>query len=176
MPTKDSNRVKCAPANGQTMEDQLSRVRPAVDRESLVELGVVPAGLTIVAMAVAFGIVAALLLTLESVLLSNIVTRVLALVVMYLLPHFVAGLWFGRRGSVEPVAALAAGFAPIIFLVLAFLAFGGPFLTPVQVPLVTLGAIVVWSATFAGGTYLGARVLWPSLSDWESPLDGVGPF
>lgn len=158
------------------MEDQLSRVRPTVDRESVVELGVVPAGLTIVAMAVAFGAIAVLLLTLETVLLRNIVTRLLALSIMYLLPHFVAGLWFGRRSSVEPVAALVAGIAPIIFLALAFLAFGGPFLTPVQVPLVTLGAILVWSATFLGGTYLGTRVLWPALSDWESPLDGVGPF
>lgn len=153
------------------MQDQWSRVRPSVDRQSLVELGLLPAGLTIVAMAVAFGFVALLLLTVETLLLSNIVTRVLALAVMYLLPHFVVGIWYGRRSGVEPVAALAAGIAPILVLVLAFLAFGGPFLTPAQVPAVTLGAVVVWSAMFAAGMYLAARVLWPSLADGQTMAD-----
>lgn len=155
------------------MQDQWSRVRPAVDRESLVELALVPAGLAILAMAVAFGFVAVLLLALETLLLSNIVTRLLALAVMYVLPHFVAGLWYGRRDSLEPLAALAAGIAPLLVLVVALLAFGGPFLTPAQVPGVTVGAVVVWSATFAGGMYLGARVLWPALSDRETAANGA---
>jgi hypothetical protein len=141
------------------------RTVPAVDidREALVARGVVPAAATLGAMAVGFGLVAGVLIARESLILAAPWTKALALAMMYVFPQFVVGLWMGVRHGVTPGPAIAAGLAPIVVLMLALFAFGGPALSPLEVPLVTLGAIVVWGGTCAGGLLVGDRVLAPRL-------------
>jgi hypothetical protein len=135
----------------------------AVDRRAVVVNGLLPAGLTLLAMAVSFSLVGGLLLAAEGVVLSNLGTRVLALGVMYLLPQFVVGLWMGARHGLSAGPPLAAGFAPVGFLVLALGAFGGPIATPFGAPLVTAGAVLVWTLVCACGLVVGARVVAPRL-------------
>lgn len=141
------------------MFDQLD---PAtLDRRAVVVNGLLPAGLTLLGMAITFSLVGGLLLAAEGVVLSNLGTRVLALAVMYVLPQFVVGLWMGTRHGLSAGPPLAAGFAPVAFLVLALGAFGGPIATPLGAPLVVLGAILAWSSVCACGLVVGARVIAP---------------
>jgi len=132
-----------------------------LDRRAVVVKGLLPAGLTLLAMAIAFSLVGGLLLAAEGVVLSNLGTRILALAVMYLLPQFVVGLWMGTRYGLSAGPPLAAGIAPVVFLVLALAAFGGPVATPLGTPLLTLGAVLVWTLVSACGLFVGARVVAP---------------
>ena len=135
-----------------------------IDRDTLLARVLLPAVATFVAMAVGFGLTAGLLLGVESLLLSSIWTRLLALAVMYVLPLFVAGVWLGDRHGLAVAPPIVAGLTPVVVLVFGFTIFGGPVGTPLSVPLVTLGAVVFWALTFACGFVVGARGL-PRLRD-----------
>jgi hypothetical protein len=130
-----------------------------IDRDALLARVLLPAAATFVAMAVGFGLTAGLLLGAESLLLGSIWTRLLALVVMYVLPLFVAGVWLGDRHGLAVAPPIVAGLTPIAVLVFGFAIFGGPVGTPLSVPLVTLGAAVFWTLTCACGLVVGARGL-----------------
>jgi hypothetical protein len=133
------------------------------DREYLLSRGVFPALGTVVAMAVTFAAVAGVLFVAEGLILGSVVTQMLALVVMYALPPFVVGLWVGNRDGLLVAPAIAAGVAPIVVLVVALGAFGGPVMTPFESPLLLLGAIVAWSVLCGVGILVGAQVLGPRL-------------
>lgn len=138
-----------------------------VDRQQLLKMVLLPAVATLGAMAVCFAVVGGLLLVFETFLLGSIVTKAVALVVMYLLPHFLVGTWIGTRTGLAVAPPVAAGLAPIVFLFLMLGAFGGPPLTPLDVPVITLAAIAVWSGIFACGLVVGERVLDPRLREWR---------
>jgi hypothetical protein len=84
---------------------------------------------------------------------------------MYVFPQFLVGLWMGARHGLSVGPPLAAGLAPIVFLILALGAFGGPIASPLASPLLTLGAVVVWSLVCACGLVVGARVVAPRLGE-----------
>jgi hypothetical protein len=136
----------------------------APDRNTLLARVVLPAAATFVAMAVGFGLTAGLLLGAESLLLGSIWTRLLALVVMYVLPLFVAGVWLGNRDGLALAPPVVAGVTPLVVLVFGFAIFGGPVDTPLSVPFVTLAVAVFWTLTCACGLVVGARGL-PRLRD-----------
>jgi len=131
-------------------------VRERVDRDRLLVGWLLPGAAAIGAMAVGFALVAVVLLTREPLIVGALWTELLALAVMYLFPHLVAGLWFGRRHGLAVDPPVAAGLAPVVVLVVTLVLFGGPVLTPLFVPLVTLGAIAGWAAVFAAGMAVGA--------------------
>lgn len=133
------------------------------DRRDALRMGLVPALATIVTMALGFVLVAAVLFIQEGLILGSIVTRILALLLMYVVPQFVVGLWVGRRHGIVVGPAVAAGLAPLVVLVLALGAFGGPVSTPFQVPLAAAGAVVVWAATCACGMVVGSKLVAPRL-------------
>ncbi|MFW6435357.1 MAG: hypothetical protein ACOCY1_03155, partial [Halovenus sp.] len=70
----------------------------------------------------------------------------------------------GTRYGLSLAPPVAIAVTPILVLILALAAFGGPALTPFQSPLLTLGAIVVWGLTAAGGLVLGANIVAPRLA------------
>lgn len=133
-------------------------LRERVDRDRLVAGWLLPGATVIGAMAVGFVLVAAVLLTSEPLITGALWRELLALATMFLFPHLVAGLWFGRRHEPALGPPIAAGLAPIVVLMLAFAANGGPVLTPFLLPLATLGSVVVWAATFATGMVAGERL------------------
>lgn len=138
---------------------------PRTDSTTVVTMGLVPAVMTIVGMAIGFSLVGGLWFLKEGLLLANLGTRLLALAAMYAFPQFVVGLWMGTRHGLSVGPPLAAGLAPIVFLMLALVAFGGPFLTPLGAPLLVLAAVVVWSLVCACGLLVGARVIAPRLGE-----------
>ncbi len=133
------------------------------DRRDVLVLGLLPAGLTILTMAVAFSVIGGLMLAAEGLVLSNIATRLFALAVMFVLPQFLVGLWMGYKYGLSAGPPLAAGFAPIGFLIVSLAAFGGPVSSPFGAPVLTLTAVVVWSLVCACGVLLGARFVRPRL-------------
>lgn len=132
-----------------------------LDRRDALRMGLVPALATIGAMALGFALVAGVLFVREGLILGSIVTRIIALLLMYVAPQFVVGLWVGWRHGVVVGPAVAAAVAPLLVFVLALGAFGGPMSTPLQVPLYTAGAVVVWMATCACGMVVGAKLIAP---------------
>jgi len=134
-----------------------------VDNRTRLRVGLVAAAVTLAIMAVAFALVAGLLIVAETVLLLNFWTKLLALAVMYLVPHFLGGILVGARYGPGIVGPVAAGIAPLVVLTLALGAFGGPVATVAGTPLVALAALVAWSATFACGQFVGDRTVAPRL-------------
>ncbi len=133
-------------------------LRERVDRDHLVVGWLVPGSAAVGAMAVGFVLVAVALLTNEPLVTGSGWQQTLALATMFLLPHLAAGLWFGRRHGQAVGPPVAAGFAPVVVLILALALHGGPVLTPFLVPLVALGAVATWAAIFAAGMFVSARV------------------
>jgi len=146
------------------MSDALQRSKLEIDREYLLVMGLLPALATVLAMAVGFALVTGLLFVAEGLLVGSVWSQALALGVMYLLPQFVVGLGMGSRYGLSMAPPVAIAVTPILVLVLALGAFGGPALTPFQSPLLTLGAVVVWGLAAAGGLVLGANIVAPRLS------------
>lgn len=128
-------------------------------RERLLSRWLLPGGVTLVAMAVGFGLVGGLLIGLETLILGSMLTEALALAVMYLVPHVVVGFWIGRRQGMGLEPPIAAGVAPVVVFVFSLVLFDGPVATPINAALITVGAIAVWSAVFAAGMAAGARVM-----------------
>lgn len=135
------------------------------DRRDQLRIGALSAGLTILAMAIGFAVIAGILIGRETVILWNIWTRGLALGVMYLLPHVVAGTVIGTRYGLGVVEPLVAGLVPVVVATLSLAAFGGPVLTVFQSPLILVVAVVVWTALFAGGQAVGDRIVAPRLAE-----------
>jgi len=133
------------------------------DREYLLVMGLVPAAATVGAMMLTFSVVGGLLFVAEGVLLGSLWTQLLAVAAMYALPQFAVGLWMGARHGLAVVPPVAAGLAPMVVLILALGAFGGPMLTPFRSPLLALGAVVAWSTLCACGLVVGAKVLAPRI-------------
>lgn len=133
------------------------------DRRAQLRIAALAVVVTILAMSVCFAVIGGLLIVRETVILWNIWTRVLALSVMYLLGHVLAGLVVGARYGFGVVEPLVAGLTPVVVATVALFAFGGPVGTVVQTPLVLLAAVVVWSGLFALGQAAGDRVLAPRL-------------
>jgi hypothetical protein len=131
-------------------------LRERVDRDRLVVGWMLPGAAAVGTMAIGFVLVAAVLLTNESLITGTLWTELLALATMLLFPHLVAGLWFGRGHEPAVRPPVAAGLAPLVVLVVAFAVHGGPVLTPFFVPVVTLTAVAVWAATFATGMVASA--------------------
>lgn len=132
-------------------------LRERVDRDQLLVDWFLPGAVAVGTMAVCFVLVAVVLLTNEPLINGALWTRLLTLVTMLLLPHLVAGLWFGRRHGIAARPPVAAGVAPIVVLVLAFVVHGGPVLTPFLVPLTTLAAVASWTVVFTVGMAASAR-------------------
>lgn len=145
------------------MLDQLQRELRGIDRRYLLVKGVLPAVVTIIAMAVGFSLVAGVLLVKEGVIVGSILTQVLALAVMYLLPQFLVGLWMGTRYGPSVATPIAAGLAPILVLVFALGAFGGPVLSPFESLGILLTAVVVWALICSSGLLVGSKLLEPRL-------------
>lgn len=145
------------------MLDQLQRERRGIDRRYLLVMGVLPAVVTIIAMAVGFSLVAGILFVREAVIVGSLLTQVLALAVMYVLPQFVVGLWMGTRYGPAVATPIAAGLAPILVLVVALGAFGGPVLSPFESLGITVAAIVVWALVCTCGLLVGSKLLEPQL-------------
>ena len=150
------------------MSDALQRSTLEVDREYLFVMGLLPALATILAMVVGFAVVTGLLFVAEGLLVGSVWSQALTLAIIYLFPHFVVGLGMGTRYGLSMAPPVAIAVTPILALVLALGAFGGPVLTPFQSPLLTLGAIVVWGVAAAGGVVLGANVVAPRLAAWRA--------
>lgn len=125
------------------------------DRPVLKRL-VVPSLLAVGCMAVAWALVAGLLILREPLVVGFTFTRVLALGVMFLSGHLLAGFWTGRRLGLQPIAAVGAGFTPVLVLILATAVFGGPVLTPFETPLLTLAGVLVWTISFGVGMVVGS--------------------
>jgi len=128
------------------------------DSDRLRERWLLPGVAVLGAMAAGFVVVAAVLLTWEVAIVDSLWTRLLALALMYLLPHIGVGYWVGRRQGLAVEPPIAAGLAPVLLLVVMLFLFGGPALTPVRAPLVTVGAVAVWSGAFAVGMVAGTRL------------------
>lgn len=141
--------------------------RPGIetDREYLLRFGALPALATIVAMAVCFSVVAGVLFVRDGLIVDSVVTQVIALAVMYVVPLFVVGLWTGVRDGLAVAPALAAAVTPIVVLILALAAFGGPVVTAVESPLLVVGAVVLWTLVCGLGNAVGATVLEPRLRE-----------
>jgi hypothetical protein len=133
-------------------------LRERVDRDRVLVGWLVPGAAAVGMMAVGFVLVAVVLLTNEPFITGALWTELLALATMLLFPHLVAGLWFGRRHGQAVAPPVAAGLAPLVVLVVSLAVHGGPVLTPFLVPLVALGAVGVWTITFAAGMVAGARL------------------
>lgn len=133
--------------------------RPWTDERPLLAMWVLPALTAVGAMAAAFVLVSVALFVAEPVVLGSVWTRLLALAVMLVLPHLATGLWEGYRRGIGAAQPVAAGVAPVLVLLLALLAFGGPTSTPFESPLLTVAAVAVWTATYGGGMIVGATVV-----------------
>lgn len=131
------------------------------DGEYVLRMGVLPGLATILAMAVGFGLVAGVLFLRDALIVDSVATQVLALAVMYVLPLFAVGLWNGYRHGLVAAPAVAAGVTPLLVLVLALVAFGGPVLTPFERPLVAVVAVAFWSVICGLGIFVGATVIEP---------------
>lgn len=149
------------------MSERVQELRTAVTESGLVERVLVPALAAVVAMAVGFTIVGVVIMLREEFIRDSTVMSYLALALMFLVPPFAAGLWLGRRQGIGIAQALAAGVAPIVVLILALGAFGGPVGTPFRAPAYTLAAIAVWSSVCACGMALWTKLLGPRVE--ESP-------
>ncbi|WP_267163342.1 hypothetical protein [Halovenus salina] len=147
------------------MFERWHRPGTETDREYLLRFGALPALATIVAMAVCFGLVAGVLFVRDSLIVDSVVTQVIALVVMYVLPLFAVGLWTGLRDGLAAAPAVAASVTPIVVLILALVAFGGPVATAVGSPLLVVGAVAVWGVVCGIGNVVGATVLGPRLRE-----------
>lgn len=137
----------------------------AIDRSELLVQGLLPAVGTIVAMAVGFALVMVVLFVREPLIVGSMVTQLLALSIMLLVPQFVVGLVMGSRYGLSVGPPVAAALAPVVVLVIALAAFGGPVGIPLSNIPLTVGAIVAWGLACAGGLVVGARVLAPRLGD-----------
>jgi hypothetical protein len=124
-----------------------------------------PALATLVAMFVGFAVVTGLLFVAEGALVASSVTQWLTLAVIYLFPHFLVGLGVGTRYGVAVAPPFVIAITPVVALMIAFLAFGGPVSTPFQAPLLTLGAMAVWGVAGAAGLLAGAKGLGPWLAE-----------
>jgi hypothetical protein len=149
------------------MQTELKGRTIDVDRRTVLVHLLVPSIGTFLAMAIGFALVGGILLVREGLLIDSLLTQVLALSMMYLVPHFVVGLGFGVRLGFSPGPAIAAGLTPIVVLVLALGLFGGPMLTPFQVPGVMLLAILIWAGVCALGLVTGEKVVAPRLATWR---------
>lgn len=147
------------------MSERAQELRATVADVDVVERVFLPALAAVVAMAVGFTVVGVTIMLQESIIRDSTVMSYLALAVMFLVPPFAAGLWLGRRQGVGIAQALAAGVAPIVVLILALGAFGGPIGTPFRAPLYTLVATVVWSGLCACGMAVWTKLLGPHLAD-----------
>ena len=147
------------------MSDTLEGSEFGIDRAYLRTQVLLPALATVVAMMVGFTIVTALLFVAEGILVSNGLTQSFTLAIIYLLPHFVVGLGMGIRHGLAVAPPVVIAFTPVVGLIIAFAAFGGPGSTPFQSPALTLGAVVVWGLVAAGGLLLGAKLLAPWLAE-----------
>jgi hypothetical protein len=128
-----------------------------IDRHYVGRQVLAPAAAALVAMGVGFGVVAGLIFVAEGFLLTNTVTQVAGLALMYVVPHFVVGVLAGRRLGFDIAPAIAAGIAPVVFATLMFAVFGGPISTAVQTPTVTILAMLVWTLVFAVGLFAGSK-------------------
>ena len=129
-------------------------LRERVDRENLVVGWLVPGSAAVVAMAVGFVLVAAVLLTNEPLVTGSGWQRALALATMFLFPHLAAGVWFGRRHGRAVGPPVAAGFAPVVVLIFGLALHRGPVLTPFRAPVAALSAVAAWAAVFAAGMFV----------------------
>jgi hypothetical protein len=120
-------------------------------------MGLLPAAGTIVAMTVGFSLVGGFLLAWETVIVGSFWTQILALSIMYIIPHFVVGLWLGTRYGLAVVPPIAAGLTPVIVLMIAMALFGGPIGAPFVNPGLTALSVAVWMAVCAGGLVVGAK-------------------
>ena len=145
------------------MSQRVRDLWSTVGESDVVERVLVPAAAAVVAMAIGFTVVGVAILLQEAFIRGSTLMSYLALAIMFLVPPFAAGLYLGRRQGFGIGPAVAAGVAPIVVLILALGAFGGPMATPFQAPLYTLAAISAWTALCAGGmlawtTLLGPRI------------------
>ena len=145
------------------MSQRVRDLWSTVGESDVVERVLVPAVAAVVAMAIGFTVVGVAILLQEAFIRGSTLMSYLALAIMFLVPPFAAGLYLGRRQGFGIGPAVAAGVAPIVVLILALGAFGGPMATPFQAPLYTLAAISAWTALCAGGmlawtTLLGPRI------------------
>lgn len=145
------------------MSQRVRDLWSTVGESDVVERVLVPAAAAVVAMAIGFTVVGVAILLQEAFIRGSTLMSYLALAIMFLVPPFAAGLYLGRRQGFGLGPAVAAGVAPIVVLILALGAFGGPMATPFQAPLYTLAAISAWTALCAGGmlawtTLLGPRI------------------
>jgi hypothetical protein len=145
------------------MSQRVRDLWSTVGESGVVERVLVPAAAAVVAMAIGFTVVGVAILLQEAFIRGSTLMSYLALAIMFLVPPFAAGLYLGRRQGFGLGPAVAAGVAPIVVLILALGAFGGPMATPFQAPLYTLAAISAWTALCAGGmlawtTLLGPRI------------------
>lgn len=145
------------------MSERVQEVRAAAAEVDVVERVLVPALAAVVAMAVGFTVVGVGIMLQEELIRDSTVMSYLALAVMFLVPPFAAGLWLGRRQGFGIGPALAAGVAPIVVLLLALAAFGGPVGTPFRAPAYTIAAVAVWSGVCASGMAVWTHVLGPRL-------------
>ena len=145
------------------MSQRVRDLWSTVGESDVVERVLVPAVAAVVAMAIGFTVVGVAILLQEAFIRGSTLMSYLALAIMFLVPPFAAGLYLGRRQGFGLGPAVAAGVAPIVVLILALGAFGGPMATPFQAPLYTLAAISAWTTLCAGGmlawtTLLGPRI------------------
>jgi len=132
-------------------------------RRRVLTLGVIPGVATVAVTAVTFGIVTGVTLVDGSLITGSVVTQAAALASMYLLPQFLVGTWAGTRHGLSAWPAVAAALAPIVVLVAAFLAWGGPVLSVFENLLLLVGAGLGWTIVAGLGVVVGDRVLGPRL-------------
>jgi hypothetical protein len=132
-------------------------------RQRVVTLGVIPGVATVAVTAVTFGVVTGVTLVDGSLITGSVVTQVAALASMYLLPQFLVGTWAGTRHGLSAWPAVAAALAPIVVVVIAFLAWGGPVLSVFENLLLLVGAGLGWTIVAGLGVVVGDRVLGPRL-------------
>lgn len=136
-------------------------------RRRAVTLGVIPGVATVAVTAVTFGVVTGVTLVDGSLITGSVVTQVAALASMYLLPQFLVGTWAGTRHGLSAWPAVAAGLAPVVVLVVAFLAWGGPVLSVFDNLPLLVGAVLGWTLVAGLGVVVGDRVF-ASRPDAES--------
>ena len=132
-------------------------------RRRVLTLGVIPAVATVAVMTVIFGVVTGVMLVNGSLITGSVVTQAVALASMYLLPQFLIGTWAGTRHGLSAWPAVAAALAPIVVLVVAFLAWGGPVLSVFENLLLLVGAGLGWTVVAGLGVVVGDRMLGPRL-------------
>ncbi|PSQ34068.1 hypothetical protein BRD08_10685 [Halobacteriales archaeon SW_10_66_29] len=145
------------------MSQRVQDLRSTVGESDVVERVLVPAVAAVAAMAIGFAVVGVAILLREEFIRGSTLMSYLALALMFLVPPFAAGLYLGRRQGFGLGPAVAAGVAPIVVLILALGAFGGPMATPFRAPLYTLAAMGGWTALCAGGMLAWTRLLGPRI-------------